>query len=185
MLENVIKGLKNNEIGIIPTETVLGLCTFFDNEEGIARIYDLKKRPLDKKLSLIFENFDQITSNFDISLSREFKRLAFYFWPGPLTIIITTNDGQRIGFRKPKNETTLYLLSKLDKPLVCTSVNVSNKRPAEQIKQVGTNFTNNVDFIIDQDADCLRSSTVYDLDNDIILRKGPITIEQIHEVLNG
>lgn len=184
MIEDVIKGLNNNEVGIIPTETVLGLCTNFDNEIGIQRIYDLKKRPRDKKLSVVFENFAQITNNFDISLPREFKKLAFSFWPGPLTVVISDNNGEKIGFRKPKHEIALYILSKLDKPLVCTSVNESGKRPAENVSEISKNISNNVDFIVDCDADKSRSSTVYDLTTGEILRKGPISLEQINKVLN-
>lgn len=185
MIENVINEIKDNKIGIIPTETVLGLCTSFDNTIGIERIFEIKKRPLEKKLSIIFENYSQITNNFDLDLPREFKLLAWSFWPGPLTIVISDKQGQTWGFRKPKNEIALFILSKLEKPLVCTSVNITNKKPAQLITQIPKDFKNEMDFIVDCNADGEFSSTVYDLENDKILRKGPITIEQIHQVLKN
>lgn len=184
-METIIKALKNNKVGIIPTETVLGLCTTFDNTTGIQKIYELKQRPLEKKLSIIFENFEQIKNNFDIDFDRKFKLLAWHFWPGPLTIIIKDKQGQTWGFRKPNNEIALYILSHLEKPLVCTSVNITNKPPLELVSKIDNHFKNNIDFIINSDADGERSSTVYDLENDVILRNGPISYEQIQKVLKN
>lgn len=185
MIEEIIIQLENKKIGIIPTETVLGLCTIFDNIEGIEKIYELKKRPRDKKLSIIFENFDQIKNNFNIKLPYEFKKLALFFWPGPLTIILEDNNNVTYGFRKPQDEISLYILSKLKKPLVCTSVNISNQKPIQKVNDLSTNFKNNVDFIVNCDAKGLVNSTVYDLKNDKILRHGPVSYEQIHKVLDA
>lgn len=184
MVNEVIELLKQGKVGIIPTETVLGLCTTFDNQLGLAKIYELKQRDKNKRLSIIVENFAQIEKNFDIELPKEFKRLAFNFWPGPLTIILEDKKGVTWGFRKPQNEIALYILSKLDKPLACTSVNLSNKKPEILIAKISKSFTNNVDFIINSDAQGLNSSTVYDLKNNKILREGPIKMDQILSVLN-
>ena len=183
-MDKFVNDIKNGKIGIIPTETVLGLCCTFDNEHGIERIYNLKNRKREKKLSVIFENFDQITKNFDINLTYDFKKLAFYFWPGPLTIVIKDNNGNKIGFRKPKSEILLYILSHLDKPLVATSVNFSGDKPAIKKDEINKTILSNVDFIFDSDAGGLKPSTVYDLSENKILRQGLITIEQIEAVLN-
>lgn len=183
-MNNVIEIINKGGIGIIPTETVLGIVCEFDNTEGIQKIYDLKQRQKEKKLTVIFENMNQIKSNFDINLPYEFKKLSFYFWPGPLTIVLTDNNKNRIGFRKPSNDVAMYILSKLKKPLVCTSVNISNLPPAVKINKIDKIFSKSTDFILNIDADGNSPSTVYDLDNDVILREGKISIEDIHKVLN-
>lgn len=183
-MNHIIDMLKDNKVGIIPTETVLGLVTSFDNSRGIKYIYKIKNRDSEKKLSIIFENFDQITNNFDIIIDKKFKALSTFFWPGPLTIVKKDVNNVSYGFRKPDNDVINYILSNLEKPLVATSVNLSGQRPAKKVAQIDANIISKVDFVLNQDALGKAPSTVYDIDNDKILREGPISLDQIHKVFD-
>ncbi len=58
-LEEVIIALKNKKIGVILTDTIMGIVALYDNEEGIERISQIKQRKLSKLMPIIVANKKQ------------------------------------------------------------------------------------------------------------------------------
>ena len=55
----IIKALLANKIGIIPTDTIYGLVTLWENAAGITRIYALKMRSSKKPPVVLVANWEQ------------------------------------------------------------------------------------------------------------------------------
>src|SRR5258708_28458229 len=92
-LELVCNQLQQGEIVAIPTETVYGLAGSIANEQAIAKIYALKKRPLTHPLIM------HVAENADLSQWVSFipdyaQALMDRFWPGPLTLVFSCKKGR-------------------------------------------------------------------------------------------
>ena len=112
------KIIENGGIIVYPTDTIYGLGCDPYNKKAVERIFKIKKRLLDKPLPIL--TFDIRYAEKIISLGLIGRKLADYFWPGPLTIIgilidnkipkILTAGKKTVGMRIPNNIYTLNLL---------------------------------------------------------------------------
>jgi L-threonylcarbamoyladenylate synthase len=117
-LKEVANNIKEGGIAIFPTETVYGIGADGLNENAVKKIYDIKKRPLNKPISLLVSSFDminQITQN----VSTIEKIIMEKFFPGPLTIVlekksiipdIVTSGQKYVGIRMPEGEIAKKLI---------------------------------------------------------------------------
>jgi L-threonylcarbamoyladenylate synthase len=150
-LSEIIKILKNDGIGVIPTDTIYGLVGSAFSKVAINRIYKIKKRSKDKKLIILISSVKDL-EKFKIKIDPKTKKVLDKFWPGKVSIII--ND---IAFRLPNKKLLIEILKKTG-PLVAPSANPEGFSPAEDIKQAEGYFGparphkgaggNNVDFYI-------------------------------------
>src|SRR5574344_1478726 len=116
-----------SKILIFPTDTVFGIgCSVFD-KEGQARIYEIKRRPLNKQFPVLCANMEQIEQIAVVNSLA--KKLIDKFFPGPLTIILKTKPEVKeligydtIGVRIPKSELAQSILLE-NGPMATTSVN--------------------------------------------------------------
>lgn len=184
--------LLSGKIVAIPTETVYGLAANAHDMKAIQKIYDLKKRPLDKALALnIHPSWDIKTWCSEIP--EYVYQLVKLFWPGPLTIICSANldhvpsnilgPNNTIALRCPNHPLTLDLLDKLGTPLVAPSANPSDQLSPTTALQVMNYFKDDEVFILEGgrcplglESTILQaiSATEYDL-----LRLGAISLDTI------
>ena len=182
--------LKKNTVIIFPTDTVYGIgCSVFD-KEAQKRIYEIKHRPLDKRLSVLCKDLSQIEMIAELSLDA--KRIISAFMPGGLTIIVPSKkeligEGimDTVGVRIPNHPLTLKLLD-LYGPLATTSVNVSGNAPLNDYDEIVKEFGMKVDAVYQNELTLSRiSSTVIDLTQEPIqlIRAGEIPFEEILRIL--
>ena len=186
-LEKVARILLEGGVVALPTETVYGLVTLWDNEAGRARIYALKRRPANKLLQMLASSVEMaeqagIVCNFRVLAVTE------RFCPGPITIVAPDNDGGSIGFRIPNNDFILRLLLRLGKPLAATSANLSGKLPALNAKDAVCDLDGEPDAVLDGGEISVtggQASTVLSLlgEKPVILREGPVLLEEIEAAL--
>ena len=186
-LEKVARILQEGGVVVLPTETVYGLVTLWDNEAGRARIYALKRRPANKLLQMLASSVEMaeqagIVCNFRVLAVTE------RFCPGPITIVAPYNDGGSIGFRIPGNDFILRLLLRLGKPLAATSANLSGKLPALNAKDAVCDLDGEPDAVLDGGEISVtggQASTVLSLlgEKPVILREGPVLLEEIEAAL--
>ena len=74
----------------VPTETVYGLAGNGLDVEAVERIYEVKGRPEVKPLSLMVRRGRRPWSCTCEDVPPQARALAERFWPGPLTIILTS-----------------------------------------------------------------------------------------------
>lgn len=194
IINNAAQIIKNGGIVVFPTETVYGIGADAFNEEAIKKLYKIKKRPLNKKTSLLVSSIDmlkQVTQNIsDI----EYKLIKEFF-PGPLTLVlnkkdiipnILTNNEEIVGFRMPANRMALELIENVGRPIATSSANLTGETSGTNLEEIRKVFKESVDFYIDggKSKIGIGSTVVQVIDGTPhIIRKGSITEEQIAKVL--
>ena len=184
--------IKKGKIVIFPTETVYGIGTNGINEKAVARLYEIKRRPLNKPISLLVNSIEMINMIAKDITDIEYK-LIKEFLPGPLTIILKKKDivpntvtanSDTVGVRMPNNEIALKLIEYSGVPIATPSANISGKPSGTDLKNIMTDFANNVDcFIDDGPSEIGFASTIVQVIDEIphILRQGSITEKQIKD----
>ena len=110
------------------TETVYGLIARADDEVAIRRIFELKRRPPDKRLGWFVGDWRTL-KDYGVELDGLPGELAERYTPGPLTII-ARRGGDTLGFRVPDHPLLAALLAGIGEPLVQTSANASGEPDA-------------------------------------------------------
>lgn len=181
--------LRQGEIIAFPTETVYGLGTNCFNEEACRKIFAIKNRPLDKPLSVLVENFEQIFSVAE-KISELEKFLIERFFPGSLTLIlpkknslpsIVTAKENFVGVRMPNCAVTLQLIRLAGVPLIGTSANTSGKPSPKNSQEVLDDLQEKIKFILDGECSFGMASTVVKCEAEQIkiLRQGQITQNEL------
>lgn len=149
--------IKNGGIVVFPTETVYGIGTNALNANAVRKLYEIKKRPLDKPISLLVSNMEMIEH-----VAKDITKLEYAlikeFFPGPLTIIlkkkdivpnIVTANQDTIGIRMPIEKTALKLIDYVGSPIATPSANISGKPSGTDIENIMKEFDGKVDYFID------------------------------------
>ena len=139
--KKIIEILKNDGVGIIPTDTLYGLVGSTFSKKVINRIYKLKKRNKKKRFIILISSISDF-KKFNVNISKEQAKILSKFWPGKVSVILNG-----IAFRIPNKKSLIEILKKTG-PLVAPSANIEGKKPAENINQAKKYFGNKVDFYI-------------------------------------
>ncbi len=195
--ENIRKAASFMRAGglvIYPTETVYGLGCAPMRPDAAERLCFAKGRA-DKPLPLICASNEDARYVVEFNMAAE--RLIKTFWPGPLTIVLpskieysiwVTHGAKTLGVRVPDHEVSKRLAELAGGVIVSTSANKSGEPPAQTASEAAEIFGKKVDIILDGGRSTGGvSSTVIDLSGEFawILRKGPITGEQLKRFLSG
>lgn len=175
---------------VLPTETVYGLFGRALDEAAVQRVYELKRRPLDKALNLNVASLEDI---YDFSKDQPayLDKLYRAFLPGPLTIILKANDRVPLwvnsglptaGFRIPSHPETLRLIRKFG-PLIGPSANLSGQTSGVSFEQIMMDFDQQVPGLDDDAFLTGQDSTILDLSGPkaVILRQGSIRARDIED----
>ena len=153
---NACETLKNGGIILYPTDTVWGLGCDATNEEAVQRIYEIKKRSLDKKMVVLVNGDRMLFKHF-----KDIPQVAWELWElseKPLTLIL--DDGKQLaknliaddgslGVRWVKNhEFSEKLLQFFGKPIVATSANVSDMPFPKSFKDIHPEILKGADYIV-------------------------------------
>ena len=166
------------------TDTVFGVGVLVDQNvmDGVNKIYQMKKRDLNKPLAVLISDIKQVEEN--ININEQAKKLI-PFWPGALTIIFEKKNNDifpftkdTIGLRIPNSKIALSILNRFG-PFVTTSINYSGESSINSPEEIDEKFHEYIDYlVIDNEERSNVSSTVVDVSKkDIkILRQGTIKI---------
>ena len=192
MLEKASEFIKQGKIVVFPTETVYGIGANGLDEKAVRKLYEVKKRPLNKPISLLVSNMEMVKAIAKDITEVEYKIMEKFF-PGPLTIILKKKDivpdivtaGQEtVGVRMPSGEIARKLVELSGVPIATPSANISGQPSGTNLSEIKEHFEENVDFYIDGgNSELGISSTIVQvIDGKIkILRQGSITLEQIEK----
>jgi len=177
--------LRSGSLVAFPTETVYGLAANLLDPGAIDGLYKIKVRPRTKPFTVHIADISAI-GKMGCRLDKNGRALVRRFWPGPLTIILKSRDGRKIGFRMPANRIALELIGRARVPVVAPSANLSGKRPPTRAADVLRQLGGKIDALIDGGRTKVGvESTVVDLtvSPPKILRKGAIKAREILKVL--
>ena len=192
MLEKASEFIKQGKIVVFPTETVYGIGTNGLDGKAVRKLYEVKKRPLNKPISLLVSNMEMVKSIAKDISEVEYKIMEKFF-PGPLTIILKKKDivpdivtagHDTVGVRMPSGEIARKLVELSGVPIATPSANTSGQPSGINLAEIKEQFKENVDFYIDGgNSELGISSTIVQvIDGKIeILRQGSITLEQIEK----
>ncbi len=81
--------MKNGSIIIYPTDTVYGIGANVFDEKAILKVFSIKKRPLNKPLSICISRIEDIkqVAQMDSKVETIIRKIL----PGPFTIILKKN----------------------------------------------------------------------------------------------
>ena len=149
-----IKVIKNGGVIICPTDTVYGFLADASNKKAVDKIFKLKKRPKSKPLAVFVRGLKMAKDLAEINKDQE--KILKKYWPGKYTFILKRKkavearpprsseiygiDKKTIALRIPKYKFLNDLLEKLNKPIVQTSVNISEQPPLTKINDIIEKF---------------------------------------------
>lgn len=147
--------LKKGQIILYPTDTVWGIGCDATNTSAINRIFDIKKRSVNKsflilldepeKLSLYVEHIPLIAWD----LIEQANRPTTFIYSGVknLPSSLMASDGT-IAIRIVRNEFCKKLISLFGKPIVSTSANLSGEPTPMRYQDISDNLKSRMDYIV-------------------------------------
>ena len=190
-INKAVRILNNNGIVALKTETVYGIACNPNSIFSIESVYNLKKRPIFNPLIIHVDTLEmakKIAVFNDLS-----KKIAKYFWPGPLTLILPRRKNklvedfavsglETIALRIPNSKVFQKVLKKFKKPIAAPSANPSGYISSTNARHVSDSFGEKIELIIDSGKSHFGlESTILDLSKKklSITRQGMITPELI------
>lgn len=180
--------LLSGGIVAFPTDTVFGLGCVYDDSDAIRRIYEAKGRSFTKPLPMMCNSLEMIKEV--AVVFEDTEKIIKAFTPGPLTIIFnknhySENELKTIGIRIPNDKWILELIDKVNKPLLVTSANLSDKGSLKNWEDVYSDMNGRIDGIVMADALSDLPSTIIDMTGELkVIREGAISKDEIMECLS-
>lgn len=177
---------------IYPTETCYGIGCDATDPEAVSRIYELKDRPREKKLTVIVDSV--ATAERYAVLTDDERALVERFMPGPLTIVAAKREtfpdvtNTEFAFRIPGNRTARTLAREAGVPVVATSANLSGSDENYRVDDIAPQLRQGVDRILDAGELARQEpSTVIGIREEelTVHREGPVTRTELEAVLHG
>jgi L-threonylcarbamoyladenylate synthase len=200
-IKNAVRTLLDGDLVAFPTETVYGLGADSQNENAISKVYKVKGRPKDHPIIVHISSADKI-GLWASEIPDYAAKLARFFWPGPLTLILPRTElakdfitgGQNyVGLRVPSQHCALSLLVEFElnggTGIAAPSANRFGKispTSAQDVEFELLEYLDDKDIILDGGSSSIGiESTIIDCTTKFprILRPGAVTTSMIHEVI--
>ncbi|CAJ0993470.1 L-threonylcarbamoyladenylate synthase type 1 TsaC [Pantoea sp. Nvir] len=149
-LDACVEQLRQQNVIAYPTEAVFGLGCDPDSKNAVMRLLDLKKRPVEKGLILIADDYSQFERYIsDRKLTVEQREYMFAHWPGTVTFVVPatsqtprwlTGNFDSLAIRVSNHPHVKALCRTFGKPLVSTSANLSGAEPCRKVEAVRAQF---------------------------------------------
>lgn len=147
----IIQRLQQNEVGVLPSDTVYGLVACAYAPSAVARLYKLKHRE-HKPGTLIAADIPQLVQ---LGLDAEHLQAVARHWPGPVSVIVPAGPElaylhQGVGslaVRLPA-QSSLHELLLQTGPLLTSSANTPGAPPANTIVEAQNYFGDQVNFYV-------------------------------------
>lgn len=167
-IQKALEVLRNGGIILYPTDTVWGIGCDATDPEAVAKIYAIKKREDSKSLVLLASDMDMICK-----YVREVPEMAVQLVEvndKPMTIIYpdavaggkgcmkadrralaynTVAEDGTVGIRIPMMDFCCQLVSRLGRPIVSTSANISGEPAPARFSEISEQIRNAVDHVVD------------------------------------
>lgn len=178
--------IRSGEIVAHPTETVYGLAVDPFSVEALQRLWQVKSRDAVNPVLIIVGDDAQL-ERVVTEVSARARRYMDHFWPGPLTLLLPkattlptelTAGYAKVAVRCPGHPLARRICIEAGMPLTSTSANRSGFPPATMPTEIGLD---GVALCIDGGSLPPRPpSTIYDPDEDCVIRLGAIVLEELH-----
>ena len=187
-VRRAISLLKKGELVVYPTDTIYGLGADIFNEGAVRRVYKIKNRPFSMPLSIALSSIDEI--NEFAFMNSVAEKVANYFMPGPITIILKKKKCvpdivalDKVGIRVPECEIAQEIANEVK--ITATSANIHGGKNPCTIEEAKKQLGSEIALYMDGGRLPCIPSTVVDLSNGEIriLREGEIKRDDIYGIL--
>jgi L-threonylcarbamoyladenylate synthase len=80
--------LKEGAIGVIPTDTIYGICTSAFNKKSVEKVYRLRRRNPSKPCIILISSFDDL-KKFNVKLNSWQRKILEKLWPGKISVVLS------------------------------------------------------------------------------------------------
>lgn len=155
VIEEALKVLREGGVILYPTDTVWGIGCDATNQEAVERVFAIKRRSEAKSLVLLACDLDMVARHvrripsIAIDLVEVNDAPMTIIYPGAQGIApgAVAEDGS-VGIRIPMHDFCRQLVSRLRRPLVSTSANVSGEQTPLRFKDISGEIKAAVDYVV-------------------------------------
>lgn len=181
LIDKAVDLLKDGGVIAYPTDTIYGFGCDMYNKKAIQRIYQIKKRDLQKPFSFICSDLKNISLYAQVT--NQAYKIMKRCLPGPYTFIllgtklvpkIMVTKRKTVGIRVPNNNICLSLVKTLGNPIISTSVGLSGGEVFSDPSLIEETFGAKIDLTIDGGILASQPSTIISLIDDEVevIREG-------------
>ena len=166
--EEAREAIRNDEIVIYPTDTVLGMgCNPF-SQKAVDKLFKIKGKK-SNGLSIMLNNTGEIYDY--CSVNKKYEKIISNFLPGPITLIMKSKKvfakgvtrNETIAIRIPLNKTSNDLAKNI--PVITTSANIHGEDIAKNIEEAKNIFGDNC-YYLEGEKPTGIESTILDISKD-------------------
>lgn len=177
--------LRRGGLVVYPTDTLYALGGDATREEAIRRVYEAKRRPLDRPLPIAVS--DKAMMMRYAYLHEKARRLADKYLPGALTLVLRkkhlpgllTSGLDKVAVRIPGNAVALELIKLFGRPVITTSANLTGEPPPVAVEEVPPELGAEVALDYGRLGERVPS-TIVDFDDGLrIIREGKISKKEV------
>ena len=190
-IDELAEILKRDGVISVPTDTVYGVCARMNSVKAHDKLVIVKKRPETKLFPVMCADEEQIKSIAIVDEKAE--KLIRAFMPGPITLILkknsqipdyVSNGGTTIAVRMATSKALEDLIRKINSPIFMSSANQSGEPTCTNLDEI-EKACPLLDGMMEGSVSFGQASTIIDCTSEEIkiLRSGPISMEQIKEVI--
>ncbi len=185
-IESIVSALENEEIVIVPTDTLYAFVCDIQSRKAAKNLAELKGKVLEKSnFSLLCENLSASTpytkplgnKQFSFIKSLQTGGFTFVLSASNLTPKIFQSKKKTIGIRLPENQICLDILQRIGRPLLVSSVPHGEELEQEDYtcaELLEEKYNNKVAMVVESDSCRNIPSTVVNLTDDefVVEREG-------------
>lgn len=179
-LRQTVRALRAGGVVAFPTEAVWGLGCDPLNGTAITRLLQIKRRRISKGVILIAHEFAALKP-FLAPLDPPLERRVRATWPGPVTWLLPaapsipywiSGGRDTVAVRVTAHPPARALCASFGRPLVSTSANPADRRPARNARQVRAFFGHRLDALLPGDTGGLtRPTQIRDARTERVVRR--------------
>lgn len=189
--EKIKETLENDGVIAFVTDTVWGIGCLPKSQKAVKKIYEIKKRELQKPLILMSNEVYNLIEYVKQPIPKPAQKLIKEYFPGALTVVLNksnetpdfvTSNMPTVGIRVPDNKVFAEICKVTPgHVLATTSANLSHQPSAKNYAQAYENMKDLADLVIEDYGEICKGleSTVcgvFDDENLKIFRQGAIKL---------
>lgn len=167
-IQKALEVLRNGGVILYPTDTVWGIGCDATDPEAVAKVYAIKDREDSKSLVLLASDMDMIcryvkeVPEMAVQLVEVNDKPMTIIYPGAISgekgnmkadrralAFNTVAEDGTVGIRIPMMDFCQQLVSKLGRPLVSTSANISGEPTPKKFAEISEAIRSAVDHIVE------------------------------------
>lgn len=191
-IEEVASCLKAGGVVLLPTDTVLGLAAAPYIDDAVQKLYQLKMRPLERRLPIMIASPSQLESLGAVVTPAATRLLDSNFVPGPLTVALGLGslkpiwlaERYEIAVRIPADDFMLGVLRQTG-PLFVTSANAHGHPSPSTHDQALAQLNGVPDLIVQGKSKTAKPSSLVNCNCDppVVEREGEVPTASIRAIL--